>query len=105
MALSQTDKRFCEQYTIADVRTMAERESSLSEGARQVLAALRGAKSEYEDHYSDYTIWQGVFLENAKIAGMPPHSWAGYLSALEAVELYSPDGNPDFGQVMIGEEE
>lgn len=87
-----------------EIKTLAERESGLSDGARQVLAALRSADAEYEDHCSDYTIWQGVYLENAKIEGMPPHSWAGYLSALEAAELYRPE-NPDFGQVMIGEEE
>lgn len=88
------------------IKTMAEREAGLSEEARKVLAALRKYASEYEDHLSDYTIWGGVYLDNARgcCSHLSGHEWAGYLSALEGAELYEPM-SPEFGRVMTGEEE
>lgn len=83
---------------------VAEREKDLSPFAATVLGALRKTPGEYEDHRSDYTIWRGVLLPNVDIpTNITAHAWAGYLSVLEARDLYRPT-NPDCGEVCLGEE-
>ena len=47
--------------------------------------------------------WQYVYLDNARPDGMSAHSFAGYLSALEAAGLYISYGDDCFGQVRIQE--
>lgn len=87
------------------MNTVSEREAGLSEGARAVLAALRDAPDEYEDHASDYTIWHGIYLDNVRRPdGTTPHEFAGFLSALEQRQLYEQTDGLAFGRVLVGEE-
>ena len=70
----------------------------MTNGQQTVLAALREhAESDDGDG------WWTVYLDNAKPSEMPPHSFAGYLSALEAGGLYRPVDGYAFGQVKLND--
>lgn len=45
--------------------------------------------------------WGVVYLDNARLATISAHAFAGYLSALADVDLYMPSGDPAFGLVKL----
>jgi hypothetical protein len=65
---------------------------------QRVLEALR-AQVEYENSLG----WGCVYLDNAAscLSDLSNRQFAGYLSALEAKELYRPEGDDCFGYVRL----
>ena len=91
-------------YTAKETVPGADREASLSEAARSLLAHLRRVACGEEVHRSDFTIWVALDLTVARPDGMAPHQFAGYLSALEEADLYLPVDGRLYGEVCLGEE-
>jgi hypothetical protein len=59
----------------------------------EVLASLRKNAEEVDG------IWGIVYLDNARVAGVSPHAFAGYLGALEKQGLYRPVDGYAWGEV------
>lgn len=75
---------------------------NMSEGARQVLEALRSTSADYEQINADNSRWAGIYLDNVKRpAGLSPAAFAGFLAALEKRGLYKQIDGKFFGEVRL----
>lgn len=66
----------------------------------KVLFSLRANREATETINGEQ--WGVVYLDNAHLATISAHKFAGYLSALKAEGLYMPcNGDPCFGYVKL----
>lgn len=69
-----------------EVRVSPSLSVRISPAAEALLARLRD-EVEYTEEI-DGEVWGVVYLDNVRTKEVPPHQFAGYLSALEAAKLY-----------------
>lgn len=68
---------------------------------QRVLEALLDNVEGYTERDASGVAWGSVYLDNARVAGMSPHAFAGYLSALTAEGQYRPMDDYACGLVRI----
>jgi DNA-binding transcriptional ArsR family regulator len=66
-------------------------------------AILKDLRESYESTVTedDGSRWGSVYLDNARVEGMSPRSFAGHLSALEKAGLYKSQDDNFFGLVRL----